>query len=115
MVVLASFGGGNMFQSNQAYQQLASIAPFFEGKGFYIGLVLAFLVGIVIIGGLKSIVKVTERIRTDCVFMAHGFGHRARGLTNHRGADDATLVTRYNTDPVMGGTGMNVNFVTFVV
>jgi len=60
-------------------------------------------------------VKVTERIRPDCVYLVHGYGHTARGLTNHRGADDARLITRYNTDPIMGGTGMNVNYVTFVV
>lgn len=61
------------------------------------------------------LVKVTERIRPDCVYMVHGFGHTARGLSNRKGADDAALITRYNTDPVMGGTGMNVNFVTFVL
>ncbi len=60
-------------------------------------------------------VKVTERIRPDCVYIVHGFGHTPRGLSNKRGADDAALVTRYNTDPIMGGTGMNVNFVTFVL
>jgi thiosulfate reductase/polysulfide reductase chain A len=60
-------------------------------------------------------VKVTERIRPDCVYMAHGYGHTARDLSNHAGADDAELITRYVTDPIMGGTGMNVNFVTFVV
>jgi thiosulfate reductase/polysulfide reductase chain A len=60
-------------------------------------------------------VKVTERIRHDCVYMTHGFGHTARGLTNKKGASDSNLITRYNTDPIMGGTGMNVNFVTFIV
>ncbi len=59
--------------------------------------------------------KVTDRIRHDCVFMTHGFGHKARGLTNKKGASDSDLITRYETDPVMGGTGMNVNFVTFIV
>jgi len=59
-------------------------------------------------------VKVTERIRTDCVYMVHGFGHTAKGISNKKGADDAALITRYKTDPVMGGTGMNVNFITFV-
>jgi thiosulfate reductase/polysulfide reductase chain A len=29
-----------------------------------------------------------------------------------KGASDAGLITRYATDPLMGGTGMNVNFVT---
>ena len=28
-----------------------------------------------------------------------------------RGASDAALTTRYKVDPIMGGTGMNVNFV----
>ncbi len=60
-------------------------------------------------------VKVTERIRTDCVYMAHGFGHTAKGLSNHKGANDSALVTKYKTDPIMGGTGMNVNFVTFSI
>ncbi len=58
-------------------------------------------------------VKVTERIRGDCVYMVHGFGHTAEGLNyaRGRGASDAILITRYKTDPIMGGTGMNVNFV----
>jgi thiosulfate reductase/polysulfide reductase chain A len=63
--------------------------------------------------GQRIRVKVTERIRGDCVYMVHGFGHTARGLrsTFGKGASDAQLITRYTTDPLMGGTGMNVNFV----
>ncbi|MCX6543409.1 MAG: molybdopterin-dependent oxidoreductase [Acidobacteria bacterium] len=58
--------------------------------------------------------KATARIRSDCVYMVHGFGHTAVRLrrTVGRGASDAQLITRYTTDPLMGGTGMNVNFVT---
>lgn len=61
-------------------------------------------------------VKVTERIRPDAVYVVHGYGRTAAGLSfvHGRGINDNELVTRYNTDPVMGGTGMNVNFVTFV-
>jgi thiosulfate reductase/polysulfide reductase chain A len=57
--------------------------------------------------------KATNRIRPDCVYMVHGYGHRARGLTfaKGRGASDNQLITRYKTDPIMGATGMNVNFV----
>jgi len=60
-------------------------------------------------------VKATERIRTDCVYLVHGFGHTAKGLKSAlgKGASDAGLLTRYVVDPLMGGTGMNVNFVTF--
>lgn len=58
--------------------------------------------------------KATERIRPDCAYMVHGFGHTAKGLRRAygKGASDAGLITRYKTDPLMGGTGMNVNFVT---
>ncbi|MBT3345025.1 MAG: molybdopterin-dependent oxidoreductase [Gemmatimonadetes bacterium] len=57
--------------------------------------------------------KATQRIRGDCVYMVHGYGHKAKGLkfAKNRGASDSDLVTRYKTDPIMGGTGMNVNFV----
>lgn len=59
-------------------------------------------------------VKATERIRPDCLYMVHGFGHTARGLKHayQKGASDSGLLTRFETDPLMGGTGMNVNFVT---
>ncbi len=62
----------------------------------------------------KVRIKSTQRIRSDCVFLVHGFGHTAKGLKFPfgKGASDAQLITRYETDPLMGGTGMNVNFVT---
>jgi thiosulfate reductase/polysulfide reductase chain A len=62
----------------------------------------------------KVKVKATERIRPDVVYMVHGFGQRSKMLksTFMKGASDARLVTKYKTDPLMGGTGMNVNFVT---
>ena len=58
-------------------------------------------------------VKLTQRIRPDCVFMVHGWGQTAGKLryARGRGASDALLTTRYKVDPIMGGTGMNVNFV----
>lgn len=58
----ASFGGGNMFQANQAFAQLSNKIPALQGNGFWFGIVLAILVGIVIIGGIKSIAKVTDKI-----------------------------------------------------
>jgi thiosulfate reductase/polysulfide reductase chain A len=67
-------------------------------------------------GALSNRVRVraTERIRGDCVYLVHGFGHTSRGMDARfkKGASDAGLVTRYVTDPLMGGSGMNVNFVT---
>jgi thiosulfate reductase/polysulfide reductase chain A len=60
--------------------------------------------------------KVTERIHPEAVYVVHGFGHTARGLhrAHGKGIDDNELITRYKVDPIMGGTGMNVNFVTIV-
>jgi thiosulfate reductase/polysulfide reductase chain A len=60
-------------------------------------------------------VRITERTRPDSVWMVHGFGHTAAGLklAYGRGADDSTLMTRVLYDPIMGGTGMRGNFVTF--
>lgn len=61
-------------------------------------------------------VKVTERIRTDAVYMVHGFGHtdiRCRQSFN-KGADDTGLITEYKVDPIMGATGFRGTFVTFI-
>lgn len=62
LAILASFGGGNMFQANQAFSQMEGQLSFLEGNGFWFGVGLAILVGVVIIGGIKSIAKVTEKI-----------------------------------------------------
>jgi AGCS family alanine or glycine:cation symporter len=61
-----AFGGGNIFQSNQAFNQLLNVtggdASWFNGKGWLFGLVIAGVVAAVIIGGIKSIAKVTEKV-----------------------------------------------------
>lgn len=63
LCVGASFGGGNAFQSNQAAVQLSTMFNLEGGAvGVVIGIVLAVLVGIVIIGGIKKIASVTEKI-----------------------------------------------------
>lgn len=59
-------GGGNMFQANQAFQQIVNVTggdqSFIADSGWLFGLVMAIIVGMVIIGGIKSIAKVTEKI-----------------------------------------------------
>ncbi len=59
-------------------------------------------------------VRATQAIRPDCLYLVHGFGHSSKLLRRafRKGASDSQLVTRYAVDPLMGGTGMNVNFVT---
>ena len=63
MCIGASFGGGNAFQSNQASAQIINQFGI-EGSasGTLLGLIFAVLVGIVIIGGIKRIAKVTEKL-----------------------------------------------------
>lgn len=61
-----SLGGGNMFQSNQATAQVIAVTGGETGPlgdlGWVVGLGFAVLVGVVIIGGIKSIARVTEKI-----------------------------------------------------
>ena len=59
--------------------------------------------------------RITERIRWDSVFIVHGFGHADKRLTRcyGKGASDSRLITKVHVDPIMGGTGMRGNFVTF--
>ncbi|MFT6335658.1 MAG: AGCS family alanine or glycine:cation symporter [Saprospiraceae bacterium] len=59
----ASFGGGNAFQSNQAAAQIITrFGIESSSAGTIIGCVFAVLVGIVIIGGVKRIAQVTEKV-----------------------------------------------------
>jgi thiosulfate reductase/polysulfide reductase chain A len=61
-------------------------------------------------------VKATQRIRPDTLYMVYGFGHTSRMLKSAylMGASAAQLNTRYKIDPLMGGTSIHQNFVTFV-
>ncbi len=65
-VILGSLGAGNMFQANQAYVQFVSITggtnSYFADKGWLFGLAFAVVVGVVIIGGIKSIARITEKV-----------------------------------------------------
>lgn len=62
-VIGGSFGGGNMFQANQAAAQFVQL---FDLQGtsaaIWFGIVMAIIVAVVIIGGIKRIAKVTEKI-----------------------------------------------------
>jgi len=64
-----SFGGGNMFQANQAFDQvknkftsLQTVEFLGMDGGVLFGIIMAVLVAVVIIGGIKSIAKVTDKI-----------------------------------------------------
>jgi len=61
-------------------------------------------------------VRITERIRWDSVYMVHGFGHEQKQLTRSygKGVSDTQLISNVMEDPIMGGTGMRGNFVSFL-
>jgi AGCS family alanine or glycine:cation symporter len=58
--ILGALGGGNMFQANQAHAQITQITGDFPG--WITGLVFAAIVFAVIVGGIKSIARVTEKV-----------------------------------------------------
>jgi AGCS family alanine or glycine:cation symporter len=57
--VLGALGGGNMFQANQAASQVQSVLGI---PTWVTGLVLSVIVFVVIVGGIKSIARVTEKV-----------------------------------------------------
>lgn len=73
MCIGGSFGGGNMFQVNQAFKLFEHVTgaeqSWFYGKGWLFGLIMSILVGIVIIGGIKKIATVTDKIVPAMVVM----------------------------------------------
>jgi AGCS family alanine or glycine:cation symporter len=65
-IILATLGGGNMFQANQVFMQFVHVTggteSFWSDKGWLFGIILAVMVGVVIIGGLRSIARVSSLI-----------------------------------------------------
>lgn len=66
-ICIGALGIGNMFQSNQAFEQFVTVTggkdvSWIADKGWLFGLIMASIVALVIIGGIKSIAKVTERV-----------------------------------------------------
>ncbi len=65
-IVIGCMGIGNMFQSNQAFVQIVGVTggpeSWLSDKGWLVGLALAMLVGAVIVGGIRSIARVTSRM-----------------------------------------------------
>lgn len=61
-------------------------------------------------------IRITERIHPSMVYMVHGFGHANSKLSraHGKGINDNELITNIMLDPIMGGTGMRGNFVTFI-
>ena len=65
-IVIGCLGIGNMFQSNQAYVQLLEATggevSILQNKGWLVGLIMAVMVAVIIIGGIKSIARITSKL-----------------------------------------------------
>ena len=102
-----SFGGGNMFQANNAFLQLTQI-PGWGGLseyGFYFGLGLAVLVGIVIVGGIKSIARVTDKLVPVMVVIYVVSGLVILGMNYSNLGNGFYLIIdgAFNSDAMYGG------------
>ena len=62
LTIGGSLGGGNMFQANQTLEILGTVSPWFKSYNWVMGLIMAGLVALVIIGGIRRIGRVTSRI-----------------------------------------------------
>lgn len=62
LCVGGSIGGGNMFQSNQVMAQVSSVVPYLSEYALAVGVVIAILAGLVMVGGIRSIAGVTEKL-----------------------------------------------------
>ena len=62
----ASIGGGNMFQANQSFMQLVAAtggeSSWLQGQGWLYGIILALIVGLIVLGGIQGIARMTSRI-----------------------------------------------------
>ncbi len=101
---------GDLMRDNEVWVNTATAAQIGLKNGAYVQ--LKNQDGIV---SNKVRVKATQRIRPDTVYMVYGFGHTNPALKSAymRGASVAGLTTKYKTDPLMGGTSIHSNFVTF--
>ncbi len=105
LVIGGSFGGGNMFQANQSFAQVKMMIPSMAPYGAYFGIIMAILVGIVVIGGIKSIAKVTDKI---VPFMAALYVTAALVIIfmNYDKIDDVLYLIfdkAFNADAIKGG------------
>ncbi|MBY0399233.1 alanine:cation symporter family protein [Myxococcota bacterium] len=107
-VLFGSVGIG-MFQANQAYVQLVTVTGGSEslatGRGWLVGLLLALSVGAVILGGITSIARFTEKLVPAMVILYLGCGFLVIGANAEHlpGALQRILVEAFTPKGAAGG------------
>lgn len=105
-----SFGGGNMFQANQSFKQVVSVtggdASWLADKGWLFGVVVAALVGLVIIGGIQGIARVTSKIvpLMAVIYVTAGLVVIGLHLPDIPSAFGAILTGAFSAEGIAGGT-----------
>jgi AGCS family alanine or glycine:cation symporter len=94
-----------MFQANQSFEQLAGQFSVLQGNGFWFGVVTAILVGVVIIGGIKSIANVTGRIvpLMASIYVIAALAVIIMNIENIGGAFSAIIEGAFSPAAIKGG------------
>ena len=104
-----SFGGGNMFQANQSFKQLVAVTggdvSWLADKGWLFGVVIAILVGLVIIGGIQGIARVTSKIvpLMAVIYVTAGLAIIALHLPELPSAISAIFTGAFSAEGIAGG------------
>ena len=108
-IVIGCLGIGNMFQSNQAFEQFLFVTggqeSWFVGKGWLFGLALATGVGAVILGGVRVIAQVTVRVVPfmGVLYLLGALGVILMNLRHLPGAAVAIVDGAFSAQSVAGG------------
>ena len=108
-VMLASLGAGCMFQANQAYVQVVSVSggesSFFADRGWLFGTLLAIVTAMVIVGGIKSIARVTSKLVPFMALLYMSFALIVIGANYEKlpGAIISIFTNAFSPEGVTGG------------
>lgn len=107
--ICGAIGGGNMFQANQSFAQVLNVtggeASWFYGKGWVFGLIMAAMVAVVIIGGIKSIAGAASKIVPFMagIYLLAGFIIIAMNLPALPGALGIIVTSAFSLQAGVGG------------
>ena len=108
-VMLGSLGAGCMFQANQAYVQVVSVSggesSFFADRGWLFGALLAIVTAMVIVGGIKSIARVTSKLVPFMALLYMSFALIVIGANYEKlpGAIISIFTNAFSPEGVTGG------------
>ena len=105
MCVGGTLGGGNMVQANQAFDMVKTTIPGSEEYALWIGVAFAISVGFVIVGGIKSIARVTDKMIPALVVVYCGFALVIIGMNISHIGEAFSLIWNgaFSPDGMKGG------------